>query len=91
MMFIVLLVPSVAASPNPDPAQVTEKTKAKVENPQPNAARPFKRLVLKDGSYEPINKYELKGKLVRYFSSERHEWEELPSFARRLGGDGKIR
>ncbi len=77
MMFFVLLVPSVAASASP--TQVTEKTKAKVENPQPNAARPFKRLVLKDGSYEPINKYELKGKLVRYFSSERHEWEELPS------------
>jgi hypothetical protein len=36
-------------------------------------------LILKDGSYEPINKYELKGKLVRYFSSERHEWEELPA------------
>ena len=77
MMLFVLLVPSVAASASP--TQVTEKTKAKVENPQPNEARPFKRLVLKDGSYEPINKYELKGKLVRYFSSERHEWEELPS------------
>ena len=78
MMFMVLAAPSVAAPPNPEPAQVTEKTKTKVENPEPNAARPFKRLVLKDGSYEPINKYELKGKLVRYFSSERHEWEELP-------------
>jgi hypothetical protein len=76
---IVLLGLSVAASPNSESAQVIEKTNTTIENPQPNAARPFKRLVLKDGSYESINKYELKGKLVRYFSSERHEWEELPA------------
>src|SRR5690348_9729060 len=37
-----------------------------------------KRLILKDGSFEPISKHEIKGTLVRYFSSERHEWEEMP-------------
>ena len=77
-MFIVLAAPSVAALPNPYPSQVTEATKAKVEKPEPNAPRPFKRLILKDGSHEPINRYEVKGKLVRYFSAERHEWEEVP-------------
>lgn len=25
-----------------------------------------------------VSKHEVKGKLVRYFSSERHEWEEVP-------------
>ena len=38
----------------------------------------IKRLILMDGSYEAISQYRIEGDRVRYFSTERSAWEELP-------------
>jgi hypothetical protein len=47
--------------------------------PGGSAQVPNQRLVLKDGTYQVVTKYQKVGDRVRYFSAERGQWEELPA------------
>jgi len=42
------------------------------------AQQPNQRLIMKNGDYQVVSKWEKKGERLRYFSVERNEWEEVP-------------
>ncbi|HJY87687.1 MAG TPA: hypothetical protein VKE24_12695 [Candidatus Acidoferrales bacterium] len=62
------------SAPRPSPTQ--EKKDRSADVPVLPKGR---KLVLKDGSFQLVRQYELKGERVRYYSVERSAWEEIPA------------
>jgi hypothetical protein len=73
---IILAMGLVAAVPSS--AQDNEDRHGKVITPDAPGLAHNHKLILKDGSYQMVRKYEVVGDRVRYLSLERGEWEELP-------------
>jgi hypothetical protein len=77
-----VVFPALAQEAQPqDPAQDADRQAKRLpfkpDLPNTNSNH---RLILKDGSYQLVRKYELAGDRVRYVSVERGgEWEELPA------------
>jgi hypothetical protein len=64
--------------------QDNSQTKQPASNTQAAASSPVpllkgKKLVLKDGTYQLVREYQRNGDRVRYFSTERGTWEEIPA------------
>ena len=47
--------------------------------PVAHAQQRSERLILKDGSFQSVSKYEMQGDRVHYLSAERYEWEDVPT------------
>ena len=47
--------------------------------PAAHAQQRSERLILKDGTFQSVAKYEIQGDRVHYMSAERYEWEDIPA------------
>ncbi len=73
LAFLALLVIPLATWPQELQQPKSEAATAPVPLPK------GKKLILKDGSFQLVRSYEVKGDRVRFYSMERSQWEEIPS------------
>ncbi|HET8926108.1 MAG TPA: hypothetical protein VFN26_24200 [Candidatus Acidoferrum sp.] len=70
---------SRASLQSPQGPATVPRQGAKEASPEAPALTRGKKLVLKDGSFQLVRDYQRTGERVRYYSSERGDWEELPA------------
>jgi hypothetical protein len=81
----VSLVPAVpaqqpAAPSQPTPPQTEASQHKQIESSDAGPALPRgQKLMLKDGSFHLVREYQIEGERVRYYSTDRSQWEEIPA------------
>lgn len=72
--------PRKSSTSKPAPKQSTaSQPRSDGSDPSAPVKEDMKRLVLNDGSYQAVIKYQVIGDRVHYLSAERYEWEDIPS------------
>jgi len=85
MSLVVALLSLVAAHPRAlgenSKLQSATQSQASARRAEGLSTEPVrvKKLVLKDGSFQLAREYQRNGERVRYFSTERGDWEEIPA------------
>jgi hypothetical protein len=78
-LILPLVIPgSIAAYPSDALAEQSSQQDSAAK-PAPAPVPRGKKLMLKDGSFQLVRSYEKNGERVRYFSTERGAWEEIPA------------
>jgi hypothetical protein len=73
-----LLAGGLSAAQTATQATGQAAAKAAGQSATPKPKHSIQRLYMKDGSYQLVTEYAVKGDRVRYYSSERGDWEEVP-------------
>jgi len=82
LTFSLALAGCICANPRVSGSQDSAQTKKADANAGSASSAPLlkgKKLVLKDGTFQIVREYQKNGDRVRYFSTERGAWEELPA------------